>query len=108
MRPEDGQERIADLKAMTSPVLRDSWETVEVRFLIYHPLKETEVMRIQGDTLQLGNWGCKIHGYDDKEGELHAKIMTISKEPFRWLTGELVHPWVYTVTYNVRDMQRKI
>jgi hypothetical protein len=32
-------------------------------------------MRIQGDTLNLGNWGCKIPGYNEKEGDLHAKIM---------------------------------
>ena len=51
MRAEEGNERIADLLALTSPILHDVWETVRVSFIIYHPLKESEVMRIQGDTL---------------------------------------------------------
>lgn len=42
---------------------------------MYYPLKDGEVLRIFGDTLQLGNWSCKIPGYNDKPGELEAKLM---------------------------------
>lgn len=51
LRPEEGQERICDIQALTCGKLKDTWETVDVRFIIYHPLKDTEIMRIQGDGL---------------------------------------------------------
>jgi hypothetical protein len=38
--------------------------------------------------LNLGNWGCKIEGYKEKEGELHAKVMKKSEKEIKWLTGE--------------------
>ena len=41
----------------------DQWETVSVNFSMYYPLKEGEIIRIFGDSLQLGNWSCKIAGY---------------------------------------------
>lgn len=54
----------------------DNWERITVNFSMYYPLKEGEVIRLFGDTLQLGNWACKIQGYNDKPGELEAKIMS--------------------------------
>ena len=59
-----------------SLVQDDIWNSFTVNFSIYYPIKQdVELMRIQGDTLNLGNWGCKIPGYNEKEGDLHAKIM---------------------------------
>lgn len=57
-------------------IYNDLWETVSVNFSMYYPLKQGEIIRVFGDTLQLGNWSCKIDGYQDKPGELEAKIMT--------------------------------
>ena len=57
-------------------IYNDLWETVSVNFSMYYPLKQGEIFRVFGDTLQLGNWSCKIDGYQDQPGELEAKIMT--------------------------------
>lgn len=57
------------------------WSTFTVNFSMYYPLKQGEILRMFGDTLQLGNWACKIQGYDDKPGELEAKYMKPMKNP---------------------------
>lgn len=100
MREEKGFNRLADLMILDELVLNDEWESYSVRFSIYYPMKDCEVMRVQGDSLQLGNWGCKIAGYNDKPGELHAKIMSKSDREERWLTGEYVRPWLYEVKFQ--------
>ena len=51
------------------------------------------MLRIYGDTLQLGNWACKIDGYQEKPGELEAKVMRPMDKQIQWLTGEMVTPW---------------
>lgn len=51
VRVEQGLNRIADLKLKDDMVFDDEWETYSVRFSIYYPMKASEIMRIQGDSL---------------------------------------------------------
>jgi len=89
-------------------VLNDMWEMVTVNFSLYYPLQEGEVIRIYGDTLSLGNWGCKIDGYDDKQGELSAKLLKESEKEVEWLTGELVRPWCFSTQFNLVKMSQRL
>lgn len=92
-RWEEGMNRVADLKVLkyeqTDSVLKidDEWERFIVKFSIYYPLKEDEVMRINGSADELGSWNKLDAG---------PRVMTQGGE-VTWLTGEKVKPWEYTI-----------
>ena len=67
--------------------LLDEWERFIINFSIYYPIKSNEIMRINGDIIEIGNWN-KGDG---------PKPMTQSDTEIRWLTGAKVKPWVFQV-----------
>jgi hypothetical protein len=63
--------------------ISDEWEHFTVTFSIYFPgLTPREVMRINGDSLKLGNWNKGT-----------GPVVMQRGKPRKWLTGNTVEPW---------------
>lgn len=63
VRKEVGFDRICDLqllqaqnKDLSSLVMHDHFDRFTVNFSMHYPIEEGEIMRINGDTAELGHW----------------------------------------------------
>jgi hypothetical protein len=75
--------------------IQDEWERFVIDFSIYYPLKTCEILRINGDIPEMGNWN---------KGE-GPKPMLQSEKEITWLTGAKVKPWVYQVRQRQNELK---
>ncbi len=69
-----------------------------MNFSIYFPIKSNEIMRINGDIQEMGNWN---------KGE-GPRPMSVSDTEVKWLTGSRVRPWVFTVRQRQNELKTLI
>jgi len=79
---ENGRNRQCDFQGHITITLNDIWESFRIRFLIYYPLSEGTIMRINGDPESLGSWN--LHG---------PKSMSLSLNDVTLPNGGKGKPW---------------
>ena len=84
---ETGRNRQADFRNKNEIVLDEIWERFKIHFLIYYPLPENTIMRINGDTDEMGHWN--LYG---------PKNMNLTKEDVLLPNGGYGKAWEFEVT----------
>eukprot|EP00826_Nyctotherus_ovalis_P003084 TRINITY_DN10619_c0_g1_i2.p1 TRINITY_DN10619_c0_g1~~TRINITY_DN10619_c0_g1_i2.p1 ORF type:complete len:392 (+),score=86.07 TRINITY_DN10619_c0_g1_i2:90-1265(+) len=87
---EGGRNRYCDLTGLSSLVLADTWEAFKIHFLLYYPLPEGVIMRINGGPESMGGWN--VDG---------PKAMTLTPEDVPLPNGGKGRAWEFTAIVPV-------
>lgn len=91
---EGGKNRMCNLEGLTSITFYDIWECFKIHFLLYYPLSEGTIMRINGNLEGMGKWNT--HG---------PKNMNLTLNEITLPNGGQGKPWEFNIVVpNTTDI----